>query len=286
MTKKQLTVFITPSLTGTSSNNAKIAEPSGVTDTKPGNNSSTDTDQLMSEAGRTRHTGGAGAWGAAVCSATLTVTVTNSGPSTVTGATVSDVLPAGATFVSATNGATYDAGTNTVSFTTGTLAMGDQTSFLLTLAISPSLTGTLSNTATVAAPSGVTDTNPGNNSSTDTDQLTPEADLSITKDDGAATAVPGTNDTYTVTVTNSGPSTVTGATVSDVLPAGTTFVSATNGATYDAGTNTVSFTTSTLASGDMTSLQLPLSFPPRRSADLSNTATVAAPSGVTDTNPG
>src|SRR5207244_2181558 len=118
---------------------------------------------------------------------TYTVTVTNSGPSTVTGATVSDVLPAGTTFVSATNGATYDAGTNTVSFTTGTLASGDMTSFQLTVFISPSLTGTLSNTATVAAPSGVTDTNLGNNSSTDTDQLTPEADLAIVKDDGSAT---------------------------------------------------------------------------------------------------
>src|SRR5439155_978278 len=186
-------------------------------------------------------------------------------------------LPAGATFVSATNGATYDAGTNTVSFTTGTLATGDMTSFQLTVFISPSLTGTLSNTATVAAPSAVTDTNPGNNPSTDTDQLTPETDLSITKDDGTTTAVPGTNDTYTVTVTNSGPSTVTGATVSDVLPAGATFVSATNGATYDAGTNTVSFTTGTLASGDMTiSLHaaLPIS---SLTGTLSNTATVAAP---------
>src|SRR5438094_161995 len=112
-----------------------------------------------------------------------------------------------------------------------------------------------------------------------------EADLAVTKDDDMTTAVPGTNDTYTVTVTNSGPSTVTGATVSDVLPAGTTFVSATNGATYDAGTNTVSFTTGTLATWDHTNFRDTHSFPPRRSSDLSNTATVAAPSGVTDTNP-
>src|SRR5439155_373282 len=195
-------------------------------------------------------------------------------------------LPAGATFVSATNGATYDAGTNTVSFTTGTLASGDMTSFQLTVAISPSLTGTLSNTATVAAPSGVTDTNPGNNSSTDTDQLTPEADLAIVKDDGTTTVVPGTNDTYTVTVTNSGPSTVTGATVSDVLPAGTTFVSATNGATYDAGTNTVSFTTGTLATGDQTIFLLTLAISPTLSLPVALPISVAAPSGVTDTNPG
>ena len=39
--------------------------------------------------------------------------------------------------------------------------------------------------------------------------------------------------TYTITVTNAGPSAVTGATVADVLPTGTTFVSATGGATFD-----------------------------------------------------
>ncbi|MGE5168112.1 MAG: hypothetical protein ACM3KT_05800, partial [Deltaproteobacteria bacterium] len=38
--------------------------------------------------------------------------------------------------------------------------------------IAASATGSLSNTATVAAPGGVTDPNPGNNSATDTDALT------------------------------------------------------------------------------------------------------------------
>ena len=37
------------------------------------------------------------------------------------------------------------------------------------------------------------------------------ADLSITKTDGVTTVVPGTTDTYTITVTNNGPSTVSGA---------------------------------------------------------------------------
>ena len=108
----------------------------------------------------------------------------------------------------------------------------------------------------------MTDPTGGNNSSTDTDTLTPEADLSITKSDSQTTEVPGTNVTYTITVTNNGPSSVTGATVSDVLPAGTTFVSATNGATYDSGTNTVHFTTGTLATGGTTSFQLTLGISP------------------------
>jgi len=119
------------------------------------------------------------------------------------------------------------------------LAPSGTASFQLTIAIAPTLTGTLSNTATVNPPAGVTDPIGGNNSSTDTDNLTPAADLSIFKTDGWDSVVPGTNNTYTITVTNNGPSTVTSAEVSDPLPAGTTFLSATNGATYDLGTNTV-----------------------------------------------
>ena len=61
--------------------------------------------------------------------------------------------------------------------------------------------------------------------------------------------VPGTNVTYTITVTNNGPSTVTGATVSDLCPRARRSSRPPNGATYDAGTNTVSFTTGTLATG-------------------------------------
>ncbi len=47
----------------------------------------------------------------------------------------------------------------------------------------------------------------------------PQADLRISKTDGQTTAVPGTLLTYTIVVTNAGPSAVTGATVSDTLPA-------------------------------------------------------------------
>jgi hypothetical protein len=49
-------------------------------------------------------------------------------------------------------------------------------------------TGTLSNTATVTIAG---DPNAANNSATDTDTPTPQADLSITKTDGVTTATPG-----------------------------------------------------------------------------------------------
>ena len=139
----------------------------------------------------------------------------------------------------------------------------------------------------MAPPAGFFDPNLSNNSFTDTIALTPQADLSIVKTDGSASAVPGTNVAYTITVTNSGPSTVTGATVSDVLPVGTTFVSATNGATYNSGNNAVNFTTGTVAPSGTTSFQLTLAISSTLTGGpLANTATVTPPTGVTDPNLG
>src|SRR5204862_674245 len=86
---------------------------------------------------------------------------------------------------------------------------------------------------------GTTDPNNGNNSGSDTDTVTRSSDLSATKSDGVASVVAGTSTTYTITVKNNGPSDVTGATVSDVLPAGLTFISGSAGVSYNSGTNTV-----------------------------------------------
>ena len=66
------------------------------------------------------------------------------------------------------------------------------------------------NTATVAAPLGVTDTDAANNTATDTDTLTPRADLAMTKTDGRASVIPGKSTTYTMTSRNNGPRCVPG----------------------------------------------------------------------------
>src|SRR5437899_1114888 len=89
----------------------------------------------------------------------------------------------------------------------------------LTGTIDPNATGSITNTVTVAPPNGVADSNPSNNTASDTDTLTPQADLAIAKDDGKTSAVPGASDTYTITVTNDGPSTVNSVDVADTLPA-------------------------------------------------------------------
>ncbi len=69
---------------------------------------------------------------------------------------------------------------------------------------------------------GVTDTNPGNNSATDTDTPAPKVDLAITKTDGVTTYTAGTSTTYTIVVSNNGPSAVTAAPVVDNLPSAIT----------------------------------------------------------------
>ena len=51
------------------------------------------------------------------------------------------------------------------------LASGQSVSITLSGTIDPNATGSISNSVTVAAPAGVTDTNPGNNSATDTDRV-------------------------------------------------------------------------------------------------------------------
>jgi uncharacterized repeat protein (TIGR01451 family) len=57
---------------------------------------------------------------------------------------------------------------------------------------------------------------------TDADTLTPMVDLQVTISDGKTSVVPGTSDTYTIVVTNNGPSTAVAAAVTDVFPAAIT----------------------------------------------------------------
>ena len=95
-----------------------------------------------------------------------TLAVTNNGPATATGVTVSDPLPANTTFVSASAGCTLAAGT--VTCNVGTLASGAGASFTVTVKAGGAGT-TIVNKATVSA--NQSDPVPGNNSSTFTSTL-------------------------------------------------------------------------------------------------------------------
>ena len=81
------------------------------------------------------------------------------------------------------------------------------------------------NTATVA--SSVNDPSTGNNTASASTTVNPAADLAVTKTDSPDPVAVGQQLTYTVGVSNAGPSSATGITVTDTLPAGVTFNSAT-----------------------------------------------------------
>jgi uncharacterized repeat protein (TIGR01451 family) len=73
------------------------------------------------------------------------------------------------------------------------------------------------NQANIAPPAGVPDPILGNNSAVDTDAY-PSADLGVTMSDGVTTYVANGTGTYTIVVTNYGPSNVTAAGISDTMP--------------------------------------------------------------------
>jgi uncharacterized repeat protein (TIGR01451 family) len=224
-------------------------------------------------------------------SVTYTITASNAGSSPALSATVADTFPASLTCtwtcVGAGGGTCTAAGSGNINDTVN-LPVGGSVTYTASCTIAPGATGTLSNTATVAAPADVTDPSPANNSATDSDTLTPQADLAIAKTDGVATAVPGGSVTYTITASNAGPSNATNATVADTFPASLTCtwtcVGAGGGTCTAAGSGNINNTVNLPAGGSVT-YTASCTVAPGATGSLSNTATVAAPAGVTDPNP-
>jgi uncharacterized repeat protein (TIGR01451 family) len=108
----------------------------------------------------------------------------------------------------------------------------------------------------------------------------PVADLSITKSASPEPVVTGSDVTYTITVTNNGPDAAQGLTVSDNLPAETTFVScnATGGGVCGGSGNNRTVTFSSLSSGTSASITLvaTVDCEATNGQVISNTATVAS----------
>ena len=155
---------------------------------------------------------------------TFTVTATNNGPAAVTTATVTDLLPSGYTFVSATpSKGSYASATGiwTIGALTGTAPGNSAT---LTITATVRATGTYANTASISAV-GVTDPVPANNSATATATPALAADIAVTKTVNIPSPVIGSNVIFTLTATNNGPGAATGVQVTDLLPTGYTFVS-------------------------------------------------------------
>ncbi|MCW3461912.1 DUF7927 domain-containing protein [Chitinophaga nivalis] len=269
---------------GSLSNTVAVTPPPDVTDPTPGK------DTLVTPVGKTvevvvtktdnttTYTPGT--------NTTYQITITNNGPSDLTGGTFTDPLPAGITVASWSVTATDDqpaaSGSGSINQPLNIHA-GKSIVYTLTLSIPSGFTGPLVNKATATVPAGYNNINPAGNTATDTDNPDPQSDLSIVKT-GPASEIAGTAINYQITVLNNGPSDVSNVTIADILPAQilnptwtvTTSGSATAGTT--GGSGNVNFTANLPAgSNNKIVVNITGTVDPNATGAFDNTATVTPP---------
>lgn len=155
---------------------------------------------------------------------TYTLAVRNAGPSHATGVTITDTLPGGVTLDSASTGCALAAG-GTVVCGVGTLAPGAQATATLVVRVDSGVEpgASLENTALVGAITPEADA--ADNQDTADTSITGLADLALDKH-GPATVIAGEALTYTIVVTNAGPSVAQSVEVAEALPAEVALVAA------------------------------------------------------------
>ncbi len=200
--------------------------------------------------------------------ASYTIVVTNNGPDAAANVVVDDTTPAGLTFVSNTGDCTTAFPCNL-----GTLANGATRTITTTFSVPANYAGVspITNVASVASP-----TDPSGPHTDDaTTPVVANAALTILKTALDTSVAPGTNATYTIVVTNNGPSDAANVTVTDPAPAGLTFVSNTGACTAAFPCNL-----GTIPAGQNRTITTTFSVPANYAgaSPITNVATVSSPS--------
>jgi uncharacterized repeat protein (TIGR01451 family) len=149
---------------------------------------------------------------------TYAIKAHNNGPSNATGVTVTDPLPASVSLVSVTTkrGTCFQSTPGTVVCSIGNINKGETID--VQIKVTPQIAGTISNTATISGDQ--LDPSASNDSATATTNVTPSADVAVTKTVSPSTPFVGDTMIYTLSIKNNGPSPATVVTATDPLPTG------------------------------------------------------------------
>jgi uncharacterized repeat protein (TIGR01451 family) len=208
---------------------------------------------------------------------TYTVIVTNNGPSDAAEVTLTDLDPISLTAA----GNPCVAGVCSLP----NLPAGMSTTLTLAFNIDPFARGTVTNTASVTSTGTPTPV-----VALALTELNPETNLTVQKTDGLKSAPFGTPLTYTIVVMNQGPSGVVNAIISDTMPAQLEYVAwscdalAPNACTPGSGAGNIDAWVTLAPNTGVTITAMGVLTTSHPDTELSNTATITAPAGVTETD--
>ncbi|HEY2396434.1 MAG TPA: DUF11 domain-containing protein [Rudaea sp.] len=223
---------------------------------------------------------------------TYSITASNAGPNDVSRATVSDTFPAPLTSChwtcsSANGGTCSSSGSGNIGDNTLSMPAGSSVTYNATCSVPSSATGTIANTATITNPAGTSDPNGANNSSTDTDTLTPQANLTITNSDGQTSQTAGLSAIYNIQTQNTGPSDAPGTMVVDTFPSALsctwTCTGTFGGSCPASGSGDINASVN-LPKGGHANFVATCSVASSATGSLTNTAAINAAGGVSNTN--
>jgi uncharacterized repeat protein (TIGR01451 family) len=203
---------------------------------------------------------------------------------------VSNVLPAGVTYVSSTaDNGTYDSGSNT--WNVGTLNGASVIKLFVTATVNPGTEGqTIPVTPTIVYGTNSCDDSSAAAGATITVKAAtvttpPVADIAITKTVDNATPHVGDTVHYSLNVVDNGPASTTGVVATDVLPSGLTFVSATPSAGTSYASSTGTWTIGALSASSTVTLAIAATVNAgTASTTITNTGTVTESASTTDPN--
>src|SRR3990172_5345538 len=204
------------------------------------------------------------------------LSILNNGPFNSPNMILTNNLPAQVSFVSATPSQGFcNHLSGTVTCNLGTVIAGNNVSIAINTTTDGGASGSITNNASVT--STETDPDLSNNSDSEVTFVGAFADLAITKSDSSDPVRIGDPLSYSLFVTNSGPSNAVNAVVTDNLPAQTTFVSANasvGSCSQAAGTLTCNL--GTMAGGASASITINVTADSITSELITNTASVTS----------